>query len=289
MDFRGFFEKTSSDWVRYSKYEYKTNGDNEYLTPTFDSEISIFNPLDLAEEMIANAINLGDGLCDKREKDDGRDGIMEYALKYGLLGFMTAIPLNEEFTEAGSVHFKSSGYFKVDSMKTKEYLDFFMPFGIKSGQPNVGFTVPPVLLTGKALEFSFVFSRNYAEPLNWLHEWFGELYTHFLSYHEFGNTDNPALKEVYARRIGAFRERGLGFQMRMGEKPVIVWEFNSLKTLIETLYAFAISDADAPLRMCKRCGKAFFVTHGRSLFCSERCRNQYNVYKHRANAKAEKG
>ena len=114
------------------------------------------------------------------------------------------------------------------------------------------------------------------------------LYIHFTSYNGIKQTDNPALKVAYAESVEAFRERGLGFQMKMtDEKPVLVWEFNSMKSLMETIYAFSLADADEPLRMCKHCGKAFFIAHGRSLFCSERCRNQFNVYKHRANARKE--
>ncbi|HBT64618.1 MAG TPA: hypothetical protein DEB10_08170 [Ruminococcaceae bacterium] len=65
----------------------------------------------------------------------------------------------------------------------------------------------------------------------------------------------------------------------------MVWDFNSLKQMIETVYAVLVSKAETPLRMCKHCGKAFYATHGRSEFCDTKCRNQYNVYKFRAKEK----
>jgi predicted nucleic acid-binding Zn ribbon protein len=282
MAFTDLFEETSSDWVRYSKYEFKTAADGkEYLTPTADAEIEIYNPLDVAKDLLADTLNLGRALCEQDELTaDGKDGIMNFVLKYGLFGYMTAIPLNGNFMEYPHVFFGRNPYFDVDFMETKEYLEYFQPFGIKQGQRG-GFA----LFTSKALEFAIEFSRNYAERTDWIFDYLREFFQHFLACASFDKTDNPALRGVYAEIISSFREYGLGFQMRMADKPVLVWDFNALKTLMETVYGFVVSDKDEPLRICKHCGKVFFITHGRSLFCSERCRNQFNVYKNRAKKK----
>jgi len=37
--------------------------------------------------------------------------------------------------------------------------------------------------------------------------------------------------------------------MKIDGKPILVWDFNSLKTALETVYAFLVSSADQPLRM----------------------------------------
>ena len=97
MDFRRFFEQIDSDWVRYSKYEFSSAGDAEYLTPTGDSEITVYNPLEVIEAIIADAINIGRGFCNDRTKAGAKDEILDFARKYGLLGFMTALTTNEEF------------------------------------------------------------------------------------------------------------------------------------------------------------------------------------------------
>jgi hypothetical protein len=114
-----------------------------------------------------------------------------------------------------------------------------------------------------------------------------ELYTHFAACKGYHEIDNPALKNAYSETIESLSEYGLGFKMSMGEKPAMVWDFNSLKITIKTIYAFLISAPDTYLRMCKHCGKAFYVTHDRSEFCSSRCRNQFNVYKFRGKDKGE--
>lgn len=283
MNLREFFEKTSSDWVRYSKYEIKKKDGQEYITPAADSKIELFNPLDSAEDLVVNALNVGMLLCiGELDTKTKHDMLISFAQSYGLLGFMTAIPLNGNFMEYPHVFFGRNAFFDVGLMETKDYLQLFQPFGIKEGQPRDGFSLPVTLITGKTLEYSIVFSRNYSERMDWFEGVLKEFYMHFAACKGYEGTDNPALKDAYADTIFCFSEYGLGFRMGVDGKPTMVWDFNSLKMVIETIYAFLISATDTPLRMCKRCGKAFYAKHGRSEFCSGRCRNQFNVYKSRA-------
>ena len=297
MNLRDFFEKTSSDWVRYSKYEIKEKDGQEYITPAADSKIELFNPLDSAEDLVVDSLNVGMLLCiGDLDTQTKQDMLISFAHTYGLLGFMTAIPLNGNFMEYPHVFFGRNAFFDVGMMETKDYLQLFQPFGIKEGQlgclgeqqtqfatsPRDGFSLPVTLITGKTLEYSIVFSRNYAERIDWFEGVLKQFYMHFAACKGYEGTDNPALKDAYAETISCFSEYGLGFRMGVDGKPTMVWDFNSLKMVIETIYAFLISAADTPLRMCKRCGKAFYAKHGRSEFCSGRCRNQFNVYKSRA-------
>ena len=281
MDIRMIFGKTNSEWVRYSAYEYRESGGMEYLTPAADSQVERYNPLGSVDELIVDALNLGALFC-RSETMAGKEkaALLGFTGKYGLLGFMTAIPLNGGFMEYPHVFFGRNGFFDTGYMETKEYLQIFQPFGIKEGQPK-GFTMPPALIMGKALEYSIVFSRNYAERTDWLFRMFTEFYSHFAACKAYSATDNPALKNAYGDMISGFSEYGLGFRMEAGDKPTLVWDFNSLKMVIETVYGFMVSDAAEPLRICKKCGEVFFAAHGRLEFCSGRCRNQFNVYKHR--------
>lgn len=288
MDLHSIYEQTSSEWVRYSKYEYKETGGQEYLTPAADSDIAIYNPLDVAEDLVVDALNLGALFCQGGElAGREKDALLAFTRKYGPLGFMTAIPLNSSFMEYPNVFFGRNSFFEVDYMETKDYLQIFQPFGVKQGQPKTGFTLPPALVMGKALEYSLVFSRNYAERTDWLFRLFSQFYTHFAACAAYHITDNPALQNRYANIIAGFCEYGLGFRMKMEGKPMLVWDFNSLKMVMETVYGFLASRKDEPLRLCKHCGKVFFAMHGRAEFCSGRCRNQYNVYKSRGKVRTE--
>jgi hypothetical protein len=280
-------EKISAEWIRYSEYEYREQDGREYLTPAADSFIMQYNPLDVAEDLVADALNLGALFCQSEimtEKE--KAALLGFVSKYGLLGFMMAIPLNGNFMEYPHVFFGRNAFFDVGYMETRDYLQYFQPFGIKEGQPK-GVMDKITLLMGKDLEYSIMFSRNYAERTDWLFGVFSEFYTHFAACAAYHTTDNPALKDHCAGVASGFREYGLGFRMVMEDKPILVWDFNSLKMAMETVYGFMLSDAAEPLRICKKCGKESFASHGRLEFCSGRCRNQYNVYKHRGKGKAE--
>jgi hypothetical protein len=67
-----------------------------------------------------------------------------------------------------------------------------------------------------------------------------------------------------------------------------VWDFHSLSLAIQMMFSFTLTDEGNPLRMCKHCQKAFIAGHPNAVFCSPRCKNQYNVYKSRGKKDGEK-
>ena len=77
---------------------------------------------------------------------------------------------------------------------------------------------------------------------------------------------------------------------QQADRPEICWEFASLKAMFDLFIVGSITDATAPLRECKHCGKVFYAENARLEFCRPACRNQYNVYKfRRKEAGAEDG
>ena len=48
-------------------------------------------------------------------------------------------------------------------------------------------------------------------------------------------------------------------------------------------------DEARPLRLCKHCQKVFMSSRANAVFCSARCKNQYNVYKSRGKQKEQDG
>ena len=57
---KSLFERTSSNWVRYSEYEWKADSSGTlYLTPTKTAQPSIYDPLGEYERLILDAINIG--------------------------------------------------------------------------------------------------------------------------------------------------------------------------------------------------------------------------------------
>ncbi|MCL2838064.1 MAG: hypothetical protein FWE04_03210 [Oscillospiraceae bacterium] len=250
------FEATSSDWVKYTKYETIEHGGRKWITPAADSRVIVYSPVQMSENIVVDALNFGRLLCMENVPKDYsnpvNDGLMEaVTATYGLLG-----------------------------IKMDEPTDFFKPFKKKENR-KTAYSMPIIEQTGRDLKYEMVFSHDYAEPIDEMLECFKALYIHFSACQSAANAENPAIKRVVDETISKFTVQNVGFQMRMTNKPTMVWEFGSLKTMIETIYAVAVSRENPMLRMCKHCGKAFYAHHGRSEFCEDKCRNQFNVYKHR--------
>ena len=57
---KNLFEHTSAPWIRYSSYEYKTdNNDNLYITVSKDAKPEMYRPMQEAEQLVIDAINVG--------------------------------------------------------------------------------------------------------------------------------------------------------------------------------------------------------------------------------------
>ena len=60
------FQKASSSWVRYDKYEWTEDKEGTlYITPSPDAKVSLYNPLKDLEQMVLKAVNLGLMCMDK--------------------------------------------------------------------------------------------------------------------------------------------------------------------------------------------------------------------------------
>ena len=69
--------------------------------------------------------------------------------------------------------------------------------------------------------------------------------------------------------------------------PSLVWDFHSLLLGIQMMLSFMLTDEHNPMRVCKKCSKFFVASRPSAVFCSPRCKNQYNVYKNRAKNKTD--
>lgn len=50
---KNIFQNSSSNWVRYDKYEWRTSADGKcYITPAADANPSIYNPIKDYEKLV---------------------------------------------------------------------------------------------------------------------------------------------------------------------------------------------------------------------------------------------
>lgn len=94
------------------------------------------------------------------------------------------------------------------------------------------------------------------------------LYLHFLSCHGEQTEPNLAAPAI----AGSLR-----YRLTSGQTPQLIWEADSLLTVLRLAYASMITNPGAPLKVCKNCGKVYYNSHTKSEFCGARCRNYYNV------------
>ena len=102
---KNLFEHTSAPWIRYSSYEYKTDNDgNLYITVSKDAKPEMYRPMQEAEQLVIDAINVGLAAMHKVPEEELKESVLGFIQKYGFLGFMTALPTTADFITYESVY-----------------------------------------------------------------------------------------------------------------------------------------------------------------------------------------
>lgn len=122
------FANSSSNWVKYDKYEWK-KADNGtlYITPTEDAKPSLYNPVKEYQDMVLAAINIGTLAMKEEPKESLQASIIDFACNYGLLGLMTALPTTPEFITYEAVYLPKNHFIREESLSTEKYLSYFFP------------------------------------------------------------------------------------------------------------------------------------------------------------------
>ena len=254
------FENSNTDWVHFSEYEYRLDSEGEvYIIATQESELKNYVPANIPDLILVDSLNIGKILAEKRDMVTVKSAILDFYRHYGVLGFMMESPLPQEvFTPFGET---SNG-------KIRRLNQFFLDR-------------PPT--------YDTVFSRSYAEKLDWVTQYFQDLYLHFHACSHIAECLDGDLIVEYARRIRAMQFAGIGynFYVKAGQPLSLDYNFPSLKSVIDTAYSFAVTAEAMPLKLCKDCDKVFFVNHQRTEFCSTQCRSKHNTRKFRQKGPGE--
>ena len=291
------FKRSSSNWIRYDRYEWRTDDKGIlYITPAKDAKPDLYNPIKDADELVLAAINLG-LLCMKSEtgKEELKDSIMTFVTKYGLLGFMTALPTTPEFITYEAVYLPLNHFIKEESMTTEQYLSYFFPFEqisfSKKNRESVwnitdkDMMAITMALKNKPQAVNMSFQKEYAERYDWLVEefkdWAFTFVTSFLYYQDY-DILNDEQKRLYQQGMAAFGGIAPTYHVELRERPTLVWDFHSLLLEIQMMFSFMLTDEKSSIKVCKHCGKAFIASRPNAEFCSPQCKNQYNVYKNRS-------
>jgi len=275
------FQKTNASWAKYSEYKYRYDKDNNlYLVPASNARPSVYDPIKDAETLVVDALNVG-RLAMKRGSDKKlRKAIIEFVTKYGLLGFMTALPTTPEFMDYDAVYLPKNHFLRDETMSTYDYLSLFFPFekpdiykdkresrwNVKSDSGDdrmklalaMTFADEPMALGMSLMPF-------YAERYDWLvtqfRDWAFMLVSAFL-YYDGKDTVDEFNRDLYRQGVSSFGNKAPTYHVRLyDDQPKIVWDFYSLLLTIQTMFGFALTDEMSPLRVCRKCHKAFIASN----------------------------
>lgn len=285
------FEYTNASWVHYDDYEWKKAEDgNLYLLPTKDAKPMPYNPMKSAEDIVLNAAEIGLSLFrEDRDENKIRESMREFAIKYGLLGIMTALPTTPKFIQYEKVYFPTNDFIKDESMDTMEYLKLFHPFempdfvkrGKESTWENEDHTMIALIMTYQSSPQAMVmsFMRNYGERYDWIARSFKDWTFTLLTTRYFYDTENPPNEDerlVYRKGMAAFEGNAPTYHLELwDDRPRIVWDFHSLLGNIKLMFSLMLTDKSTPLRFCRQCGKPYIAKQVNSEFCSPTCREQH--------------
>jgi hypothetical protein len=270
-----------------------------------DAKPSVYDPMKEAESLVVDALNVGRLAMKRTNTKTLKNTVMDFVMKYGLLGFMPALPTTSDFVNYDAVYLPKNKFIKAETLATKEYLGYYFPYNqpdIYKGKTQSRWDVSSSDYIREVLALASTFMYEpfavsmsllpiYAERFDWLinqfQDWAFMLVSTFLFYEEKDNFDDST-KAVYRQSVSAFGEKAPTYHISLyDDKPRIVWDFHSLLLTIQTLIGFALTDEANPLRICKHCSMAFIAEHPDALYCNEKCKNQYNVYKSRKSKKRD--
>lgn len=284
------FERVSSYWVRYDKYEIRTVAKGtKYITAAVDAKPDIFDPLADAQTMVLEALNVGRLFFGEKAPEKEREAaILRFVHHYGLLGFITALPTTPKFMLYEKVYLPKNHFIREESLETERFLDYFYPFkklnlrkrGVESIWEVEGDTDAVALAMTFANDpdaMSMSFQKEYAEPLDWIAKALKDMTFPFITskyFYEHGDAFDADEKKLMAEGVAAFGGIAPTYRIALLDKPTIVWDFHSLLIGLQMMFSFMMAENKTPLRMCDHCDTIFVAKRKTQRYCCDKCRRK---------------
>ena len=257
-------------YARYSEYAIKENKQGKRVViPTRTAQLETYDPTENAEEILTALLNTGRSIKEATP-EMAEELILDFVNRYGLLGAITELPLNKDFYNHELVFLDDNLFTANGVMATEDFEKLFFEKGKSKVKKN--FTLD-----------TYLASKNYSEPVTWIAEYIHELYEVLLFSVKY-KTEPESVSFLLNDRL----KTNIRYRLTVTDRIQMQYEFHSLMGVLNFTMANLLSAESAPLKICKHCHKAFISQNKRAEFCSERCRNQFNVYKSRAKAKTNK-
>ena len=284
------FERVSSYWVRYDKYVIQTDAKGvKYITATADARPDIFDPLEDAQSMVLEALNVGRLFFGDKAPESVREAtLLQFIHHYGLLGLMTALPTTPKFMQYEQVYLPKNHFIREEVLGTEPFLDYFFPFkklnlrkrGVEYTWEVEGDTDAMALAMTFASDpdaMSMSFQKEYAEPLDWIITALKDMTFPFITskyFYEHGDAFDADEKKLMAQGVAAFGGIAPTYRIALLDKPTIVWDFHSLLIGLQMMFSFMLAEDKTPLRMCDSCDTIFVANRKTQRYCCDKCRRK---------------
>lgn len=296
----------ATDWIRYNDYEYRSDSEGSlYIIPKEYSDFTRYNPFDVAEEILIDFLKIGEASRGYYKNKSSevyeklKKMVLLYVRKYGLLGLISASAYNRSIVGDKDIMIMEKNYIGVKEkvVDAKTYIKLFTPFAeeddlsikyYRNATDLVKREDSPKFYGKRPLVMDLIFSKFYSEKLEWIIEFARMLSLHFNQLLVY-RASTSYLTEHVTILADAFKASKIGFTISQLDKTIISWEFDSLKTALETIYAFAVTDENILLSRCENCGGFYIALSNREKYCNPACRNRANVQKSRQRKNADNG
>lgn len=302
---KGNSQNFEAFWVKYDNYKIFEYNNEFYIKPSDKSEDNVYNLFDVSSELLVDFFLIGkevaenwdhrDIHCELKSKEKKyQDLVLEFVKKYGLLGEVTYMPINDNFISDNKVLLPGMNSKTESSLN--EYLKIFFEYDKKIDFNKELSKDDIIYLFGKngdgtatylnrLNEYALTFSERYSEKISRILVYAKLMYDTFADMEKYFWEENESQKEIYAHFLKDFKPCNLAFEINYSEKAILRWNFTSLKQAIETMLGLNVTNDRKDVKICKRCYKPFIAKNLNSDYCSTTCRNVANVYKSRARSK----
>ena len=223
--------------------------------------------------LVLEAVEIGHQLMEGMSEKKGRERILEYALKYGLLGIMTALPTTANFFKYEKVYIPRNIILREESMDTLAYMKLFFPFRMLDVEKvGVVFTwtshddddgymkVLMMMQSERDPEAMYMsFTRDYGERYDWMvsifRDWAFTLLGTRIYYYDKDSPSDSDTRMVIERGMSIFENNAPTFHLELRDRPTLVWDFHSLQMNIKMMLTLMMTDEATPIRLCRQCMK----------------------------------
>ena len=270
--------KPSLHLSRFEKYEIKEINKIKYIIPVKENN-SLTYVDTYVPDMLVDLLNIGKNhdMFDF-SYEDCEEQVLNFVNKYGLLGFIRDLPINEFFFLDSIVvlkDFDATEPLNIENKFTVEnYFKLFFPNYSDSKITKLIKDLSNLAVTEHALLeikekiSNLLFDADYAEPLSLIVAYADLLYSILV------DEDGPFLDTFYLSHSN-FRP------FSFNDETKVVTQIKYMKQVLDLNFLSLITQKPLLLKICKHCEKVFIAKNPKAEYDTPQCKNQANVYKSR--------